>query len=132
MRNDALAQAVLDHIREHPEEWSQDAFLCGTTACFAGHAVLLGLAGVEGDNFEERRGSFRAWQTGRNRTLWQAGRTLPDSGRSLRILAQNLLGWTKEEADHVFYNFTKQYSALERSVRQVTDGMFDVWYGTVA
>jgi hypothetical protein len=36
-----LIYDTLDHIDEHPEEWNQAMFACGTTACFAGHAMLL-------------------------------------------------------------------------------------------
>lgn len=43
--NAELAYRVLDHIEAHPEEWYQGRWYselsCGTTACFAGHAVLL-------------------------------------------------------------------------------------------
>jgi hypothetical protein len=36
-----LIDAVMDHIDTHPEEWDQERWLCGTAACFAGHAALL-------------------------------------------------------------------------------------------
>ena len=41
LRGDDLAYATLDYIREHPEEWDQDSYFGGATACFAGRAVLL-------------------------------------------------------------------------------------------
>lgn len=36
-----LLQQTLLHIEEHPEEWYQNEWRCGATACFAGHAALL-------------------------------------------------------------------------------------------
>jgi hypothetical protein len=36
-----LLDRVMDHIDQHPEEWDQAAWFCGTAACFAGHAVLM-------------------------------------------------------------------------------------------
>lgn len=40
-RNELLDDA-LAHIRAHPEEWDQAEWVCGTTACLAGHLVMLG------------------------------------------------------------------------------------------
>jgi hypothetical protein len=36
-----LLRRTLAYIEEHPQEWNQRAWRCGTTACFAGHAVIL-------------------------------------------------------------------------------------------
>ena len=41
IRNDELIGKVLNHIELHPEEWDQGAWFCGTTACFAGRALLM-------------------------------------------------------------------------------------------
>lgn len=45
MVNAPLMQKVLDHITAHPEEWNQDTWgtkdACGTSHCFAGHAVSI-------------------------------------------------------------------------------------------
>lgn len=44
-RNDVLIDKVMDYLREHPKEWDQRYWVestpCGTTACFAGHTMLL-------------------------------------------------------------------------------------------
>lgn len=40
-RNELLDDA-LAYIRAHPEEWDQAEWVCGTTACLAGHLVMLG------------------------------------------------------------------------------------------
>jgi len=51
-RNDDLAYSTLDYIREHPEEWDQRDYFCGSTACFAGRAILLaGGQAVHGRSF---------------------------------------------------------------------------------
>jgi hypothetical protein len=39
--NAELAYRVLDRIDADPKVWDQSVWSCGTTACFAGHAVLL-------------------------------------------------------------------------------------------
>lgn len=43
--NTALARRVLEHIEAHPEQWNQRRWAvrseCGTSFCFAGHAVHL-------------------------------------------------------------------------------------------
>lgn len=36
-----LLRRTLAYIEEHPKEWKQDTWRCGTTACFAGHAAML-------------------------------------------------------------------------------------------
>ncbi|WIM97806.1 hypothetical protein ACTOB_001360 [Actinoplanes oblitus] len=46
--NAALAYRVLDHIDAHPETWNQRKWDCGTTACFAGHAVRLSGGIIQG------------------------------------------------------------------------------------
>src|SRR5260370_36413590 len=95
LRGDELAYAVLDHIREHPEEWDQESYFCGSTACFAGRTVLLALG--------------RGWE--------QA-----EYGFSPSTAAYALLGWTPEQADTVFLNFTKDFTELETQVKRVLNG----------
>jgi len=46
--NVPLLKATLAYIKTHPEEWNQAVWVCGTTACFAGRALLL--AGAKFDN----------------------------------------------------------------------------------
>lgn len=45
MINTKLLRDTLLHIALRPEEWDQDHWVCGTSACFAGHAVAL--SGIE-------------------------------------------------------------------------------------
>jgi hypothetical protein len=37
-----LLDAVVAHIEAHPEQHDQSEWICGTAACVAGHAALLG------------------------------------------------------------------------------------------
>src|SRR5690348_5458725 len=41
MPNIELLEKVLKHIEDNPETWDQGNWRCGTSYCFAGHAVLL-------------------------------------------------------------------------------------------
>jgi hypothetical protein len=46
-KNWPLIEKVLDHVTAHPDEldmgvWAQSNAQCGTTACFAGWAIILG------------------------------------------------------------------------------------------
>jgi hypothetical protein len=45
MANVPLLRKVIEHITEHPTEWSQGSWgvktPCGTSHCFAGHAIVL-------------------------------------------------------------------------------------------
>lgn len=46
-RGAALAQAVAEYITEHPEEWDQGTWGCGTRACLGGRALIMtGLAEI--------------------------------------------------------------------------------------
>ena len=33
--------SALAYIETHPEEWRQDVWVCGTSACLGGHAAML-------------------------------------------------------------------------------------------
>jgi hypothetical protein len=100
-KNTELAYKTLDYIREHPEEWSQRTWVCETAACFAGRAVLIGLE-LEG---------WHGWQG------WRSG-----TPENTAAAARRLLGWTYEEGDHVFHNFTSDFTELERAVKEVLNG----------
>ena len=90
-----LLWKVYDHIVEHPEEWNQNGFcltpevhdVCGTTFCFAGHAVLMARPDVYvvKDDFKDA--------TGQNVDPEREG--------------QRVLGLDDDEADQIFYNFTR-------------------------
>lgn len=113
-RNDDLAYATLDHIREHPEEWNQRDYFCGTTACFAGRAALIAL----GD-----------WDSVMETALdgYSEGEIVegPDAMIHFRYsaaLARDLLGWTSAEAATVFGLLTEDFTVLETAVKRVLNG----------
>lgn len=103
LRGEELANAVLDYIQEHPEEWDQKNFFCGTTACFGGRAILL----ASGCRDEEE---YRRW-------------CKKDYHGSTESLARNFLGWTSFQAKLVFYNGTTDFAVLEQAVRAVLAGI---------
>jgi hypothetical protein len=102
-RNDALAYQTLDYIREHPEEWDQKDYFCGTTACFAGRAIIL--------TAQARGVSRQELYTSENANL---------SSR----LAMQLLGWDEDEAWSVFNLMTRDFGELERAVKDVLNGEY--------
>ena len=104
MRNDELAYKTLDYIREHPEEWFQGLFFCGTQACFAGRAVLIAKGLKNGADF------YRVNAKVSNRN-------------AVSVTARDLLGWTTEEAYSVFFDCdTHDFSVLEARVKAVLNG----------
>jgi hypothetical protein len=40
MPNTELLLGTLDYLKEHPEMVDLDSWICGTTACYAGHVAL--------------------------------------------------------------------------------------------
>lgn len=102
--NEDLAYQVLDYIREHPAEWNQDTYVCGTTACFAGHAILLDAV--------NRELSAKVTRL----TFMQA------SGWVCAETARELLGWNYTQSDHVFRCYTRDFGELERRVKDVLSG----------
>ena len=105
LRGNDLACATLDYIRDHQEEWNQNDYFCGTTACFAGHALVLA-------------GAVRAGKVN-GRPLYSE----IESGDFNEFeKAMVLLGWTFGQAAHVFYNPTKRFGNLEMAVKAVISG----------
>ena len=102
-KNVDLAYQTLDYIRDHPEEWDQRRYICGTTACFAGRAALISL-GLRTEHQYHVEQSL-------NPEIW-----------SIRECAMRALGWTPREASHVFYNRTRNFAVLERAVKEVLNG----------
>lgn len=103
-KNTGLAYKVLDRIRENPQDWDQHGYFCGTSACFAGTAVLIAL-GLSSEL------EYRVWQS----------QDIANRG-STKEYARKLLGWTPEEAQHVFHNYTDDFTVLEQAVKDVLNG----------
>lgn len=61
-KNEDLTYATLDYIREHPKEWDQSSYVCGSTACFAGRACLIaGVRDEKGDIWREPARKALGW-----------------------------------------------------------------------
>jgi hypothetical protein len=97
--NDDLAYRALDYIREHPAEWNQAKFWCGSTACFAGRVIDLDI-----------------------RDRGMTGLQPVYSINSPAVEAAKLLGWDLYDADTVFFYMGSDFSELERRVKNVIAG----------
>lgn len=99
--NVELMERVMDRILTDPDSWTQDGYCiigdCGTTFCFAGHAIML--AGGEINEY----GAF----------FFNGERISPD------VKAQDLLGLDTREAHRIFDTFTKNPDYLHRTVKDV-------------
>lgn len=110
LRGETLAFATLDYIRDHPEEWAQDTYygygVCGTTACFAGHVIMLArgrrLTGDELKDIPED--------------------AYPEYVGPIGVAVRRLLGWSASQAHAVFYDTTRDFTELELQVKKVLNG----------
>lgn len=94
-RNYELIKQLADYIETHPEEHDQNAWghrtACGTTACAAGHAIILaGYSPIWETSADDQTG---AWMMG-----------VEGFGRFVGDVAQDLLGLSGREALRLFYN----------------------------
>ena len=78
MKNVKLAVAVINHILDHPETWSQQVWHCRTTHSFAGHVQIMGSCA---ENVEKCYDAFiKLLECSREDAAWLAytGRTLSE------------------------------------------------------
>jgi hypothetical protein len=54
MADAAKLEATMTHIIDHPEEWNQAHWVCGSAACYAGRTLL-------NEGYEVRWGETFAW-----------------------------------------------------------------------
>jgi hypothetical protein len=95
--NVALLRKTLEHIENHPQEWNQGTWHCGTIACFAGHAVI-----IDGGQFaDDWRAPFVAE---RPDDPGDAFREFGCGAGQIHIAdrARHVLGLTQAEADDLF------------------------------
>jgi hypothetical protein len=118
LTGDDLAYATLDYIREHPEEWNQCSYYgkktaeCGTTACFAGHAIILALGRrLTTEELKDIPVEFTSMEF-----------TCRNEVSSTGVAARRLLGWSTSQARAVFYNYSADFARLEARVKQVLNG----------
>lgn len=121
MANAQKLENVLGVIKMSPEShnqrsWRSEGEGCGTTMCFAGHAVAM-----EGGKF------FDTYEKDFGATGYLSCE-LPD-GNSGPIAqeAQRILGLTDAEADHIFYNMGG-VDDVELAVKEVLNGEVPNYY----
>lgn len=100
VRNVPLLEETLTHIRDHPEEWDQAEWICGSAACFAGRSVLLSGA---------RQAGSWGWCVFPGENV-----------ASVRTVARDLLGITNNEAYNLFH--CDNFNDLERMVKNLCNG----------
>jgi hypothetical protein len=115
-----LMQRTLDYIRDHPEEHDQDSWavqtLCGTKRCLAGTAVFLA-----GYHINYKR---MLPVDDEDRLTHEASTCVdPTTGetRSIRRVAQELLGLDNDEVDLLFFG-SGSVEYLSRVFSELTDG----------
>lgn len=102
-----LLRRTLAHIEQHPEEWDQGTWRCGTAACFAGHAAIL--AGGR-------------WSTDSLLPYATANVVSPDgSVRFVAEFAEEQLGLTDGQWGQLFH-FENTLDDLRRIVGELCDG----------
>lgn len=122
MINVDLLTRTLAHIEAHPETWDQGTWRCGTTACFAGHAIALsGIPFADADHRQEP-------DSVRGRDLPPAVAAAlgagPDDEIYAPIVAAELLGipghFDREDEGHLFES-TNNLSTVRRIVAELCE-----------
>jgi hypothetical protein len=91
-RNKELLQKVVDAIREHPDQWDQTTWHCGTSHCVAGWAEILS------GRIDDRVCELVSKATGESR-----GFQIEDDGDGeTRVNARGSLRLSRSEADWLF------------------------------
>lgn len=102
-------ERVLAYCRDNPDKHDQSNWICGTTACFAGHAALL-------------NGWKPVLATVWDGTVWDGSTayvTKDDQGnRSLPIVAAGILGLDDDQAHNLFIT-CQTFDALELAVKDI-------------
>lgn len=104
--NVELLNRTLDYIRTHPKEWQQSSWVCGSSACFAGHALrLAGHVVSEGPSPDYGAGIFPLLDGKYCVNWWGAG--------------AEVLGISEDCADDLFSPYNT-LPMLEEKVLQIT------------
>jgi hypothetical protein len=131
--------AVLDRIRENPYALDMRYFyrtgiedVCGTTKCFAGHAIdLFGKHFRWNPDVLQEDGSKASWSV-----IFTNPDDIPEGVRGTRLpdgtyevaaapYAAALLGITDEQAEGLFYYLVDDVDMLAARVRALLRGDFD-------
>jgi hypothetical protein len=115
--NTELLTTVMAYIEDHPDEWSQDWWAkstpCGTSFCFAGHAVHIAVPDArfcwqDSDKYPGKR---------------QAALLVSADGAhfsSIAVRARSVLGLTSQQA-HVLFREDNTLDDLKRHVKTLCD-----------
>ena len=105
-RNYPLLRKTLEHIEQHPEEHEQDVWgkqtPCGTSFCFAGHALNIGGAKL---SWGEKPNWWDLCHPDKAYIPDMDGAILPGQTDILdpHSAARELLGLSEAEASHLFW-----------------------------
>lgn len=95
--NVPLLLKTLAHIEAHPQEWDQERWICGTTACFAGRAAIL-----DGAEFSSVHNAVFVIERAGDPPVHERG-YIADAGTiHVADRAQHALRLTEYQADVVF------------------------------
>lgn len=108
--NVPLLRKTLEHIQNHPDEWEQSIWHCGTKFCFAGHACIL-----SGDRIYHPDGELE--------TQYSEFVVSSEDGeiREIRDRAQTILGLCAHNAN-VLFDPDNSLPVLERIVQILSEG----------
>jgi hypothetical protein len=117
MPNIDKLNAVLAKIKADPKSWDQSQWICGTVACFAGHAVLM-----EGAQPAPPSEDFQRYRTVTPHTdqALLCGQIVDVSAA-----AEAILGLTPLQADYLFEQ-DNELEDLERMVAALVRGETDL------
>lgn len=106
MANVELLQKTLQYIKDHPEEWNQSSWDCGTTACFAGWACRLAI--MENETLFAEYGRY--WE----KKGWES--SFPYN--FIEQLAKDVLDIDHDDANNLFSS-TNTLNTLEEIVNDI-------------
>lgn len=131
--NTMLMEQVMTFIRDNPEQHDQNRYLaesesspCGTTACFAGHALLMSgryqVKFLRSKYLDDVGVRPYAWFSINTEPGLDQRKTFVDVYREAKIL----LGLNSYEAEHLFYAGTawSEEPSLQEAYKDVMNGRF--------
>lgn len=110
-----LLDRTLNRIAQHPDEWQQSSWWCGTAGCFAAHGLIE--AGYSIDELDLL--AKRSWQ-----------RRVRDTNEvfisPIAIRAQEVMGLDEQEAA-VLFDGDNNFEMLERMVYDIKGRNLQDW-----
>lgn len=102
VRNVELLESVMRHVLDHPDKHDQGKWVCGSKACFAGHALLM--SGYSRKKIDKLAGQFGSGYR-----------------KLVVIAAADELGLTLEEAS-VLFSIRNTVPDLQLMVKALVNG----------